>query len=32
MTVPFSNAHEMILMARRNLSHDNWDMGRKGDL
>ena len=25
MTVQFSNMHEMILMARRNLSQDNWD-------
>jgi glycolate oxidase len=25
MTVHFNNAHEMILMARRNLSQDTWD-------
>jgi len=25
MTASFTNAHEMILMARRNLSQDNWD-------
>ena len=25
MTAHFNNAHEMILMARRNLSQDSWD-------
>ena len=25
VTVNFNNVHEMLLMARRNLSQDNWD-------